>query len=187
MTEFHKGRMKTLLDAFFHEQDQKLLAALRERSEKMDRRERLTAVSGIRDEAVLDRLVELEIEPETLAAMSVVPLVHVAWADGKVQDEEREVIMAAAGDAGIAPDDGRYPLLECWLSRPPGAEMIEAWKHYVKGLCGELDEHGVEQIRKDVLAAAEKVAKAAGGFLGLGNKISAAELAVLDELERAFS
>ena len=117
MPSYLTGYQKTLVDAFFHEQDQQLLKAFHERMEKMDRRAQLTQVSGISDEVVLDRLIELDIGPETLAAIEVVPLLSVAWADGKIQPEEREAIIAAAAAAGIQPQDARYPLLEHWLEQ----------------------------------------------------------------------
>lgn len=178
---------KTLVDAMFHEQDQQLRKAFRERMEKMERRDQLAEVSGIRDAAVLDRLVELGMGPESLAALEVVPLVSVAWADGAVQVKEREAIIAIAKAAGIQPQDGRYPLLEHWLKRRPGAEMIQAWKHYVKGLCQQLDRQEVERLRHELLDRAQTVAQSAGGFLGFGDKISAAERSVLSELEQAFA
>ncbi len=187
MPGYRKGDPNKLVDAFFFEQDQQLLKAFHERLEKMDRRAQLAQVSGIHDEAVLDRLIELDIGPETLAAMAVVPLVLVAWADGKVQAEEREAIIAAAQAAGIQPQDGRYPLLEFWLNKRPGAEMLEAWRHYIQGLCQQFDKPQVEELKRDLLRLAEDVARTAGGFLGLGNKISAGERAVLDKLEQAFS
>jgi hypothetical protein len=187
MSSFNTGSQKTLVDAFFFERDQQLLKVFRERIEKMDRRAQLANVCGISDEVVLDRLIELDIGPEVLAAMEVVPLVSVAWADGKVQAEEREVIIAAAAAVGIQPQDARYPLLEHWLQIPPGAEMIEAWRHYVHGLCLRLEPTEIEKLKHAVMDPAHKVAHAAGGFLGFGNKTSAAERAVLDKLERAFS
>jgi hypothetical protein len=177
----------TLIDSFFHEQDQRLLQAFRERTAKMDRRAQLAAVSGIYDEAVLDRLIELDIGPDTLAAMSVVPLVCVAWADKKVQDEERRAIIAAAEAAGVKSQDGRYPLLEFWLTKRPGAALIDAWKHYIQSLCGRLERADIERLKHDLLDRARDVAQAAGGFLGIGNKVSAAEQAVLAELEQAFA
>lgn len=180
------GYQQTLIDAFFFEHDQQLLKAFHERMERLDRRAQLSQVCGIHDEAVLDRLVELEITPEELAAMAVVPLVYVAWADRQVQEAERKAILAAAQAAGIEPREGRYPLLEHWLKKRPGAGLFEAWKHYIQGLCGRLKPEEVEQLKSDVMARALNVAEAAGGFLGLGNKVSAAELAALDELERAF-
>jgi hypothetical protein len=187
MPDYSAGYQQTLVDAIFHERDQQLQKAFRERLEKMERRDQLTQVSGICDEAVLDRLIELDIGPETLAALEIVPLVCVAWADGKIQAEERETILAAAAAAGIQPQDGRYPLLEHWLKKRPGADMLHAWKHYVEGLCQRLDAREIEKLQHELLDRARKVAQAAGGFLGFGDKMSAAERAVLDELERAFS
>ena len=187
MPSYSGNSQTTLIDAFFREQDQEVRRAFRERMEKIDRRAQLTQVSGIQDEAVLDRLIELKIEPETMAAMAVVPLIAVAWADGNVQEEERKAINAAAQAAGIQPQDGRYPMLEYWMNKRPGAQLIEAWEHYIKDLCKRLDKPEIEELKHDVLSLAQGVAQAAGGFLGIGNRISAAENAVLNRLEKAFA
>ena len=181
------GGTTTLLKVFFHEQDQHLLKAFRDRLERADRRSELAQVSGIRDEAVLDHLLELNIGPDTLAAISVVPLVCVTWADGEVLEAERKAILAAAKAAGMLPQNSRYPLLEFWLSKRPGAELLEAWEHYMQDLCQRLNMHEIEELRRELLERAHDVAAAAGGFLGFGNKISVAERAVLDRLERAFA
>lgn len=184
----HAGDYQTtLIDAFFHEQDQKLRRAFRERMEKMDRRAQLAQVSGIHDEAALDRFIELKIEPETMTAIALVPLVAVAWADAKVEEDERKAIMAAAQAAGIQPQDGRYPMLEYWLNKRPGSQLIEAWEHYIENICKRLDKQEIEELKHDVLSLARGVARAAGGFLGIGNRISAAEYIVLNRLEKAFS
>jgi len=181
------GQHNKLVDAFFFEQDQQLLKSFHERLEKMDRRSQLSRVSGIEDEAVLDRLIELDVSPETMAAMAVVPLVFVAWADRKVQAEEREAILSAARKAGIEAKDGRYPLLEYWLDKRPSPEMLEAWQHYIKGLCQQMDKAQVEELKRDLLQLAEGVAQATGGFLGLGSKVSTEERLVLNRLAKAFS
>ena len=185
--DFSGNRTQSLADAFFHARDQQLLKEFRDRLEKKDRRAQLAAVCGVHDEAVLDRLIELEISPETLAAIHVVPLVQVAWADGSVKPEERAAIIQAAQDAGIESRDGHYPLLEHWLSENPGREMLEAWKHYIRSLCKKLTPEEVAKLKNDTLTLARKVAEASGGLLGLGNKISKAERAMLNELEQAFA
>jgi hypothetical protein len=181
------GYQRVLLDAIFYEQDQHLREVFRERMEKMERREQLIQVSGIRDEAVLDRLIELDVTPETLGALELVPLVFVAWADGGVQTEEREVIVALAKAAGVEPQDCRYPLLEHWLKRRPDVEMLEAWKHYVQELRRQLDSKKAEELRHELLDRAQSVAQAAGGFLGFGDKMSSAERSMLAKLEQALA
>lgn len=182
-----RSYQRVLLDAMFHEQEQKLQEAFRKRLEATERREQLAQVSGIRDEAVLDRLVELDVTPESLAALELVPLVFIAWADGGIQTAEREAIITLAKAGGIEPQDGRYPVLEHWLKRRPGDEMLEAWKHYVAELRRNLDSEQSEQLRHELLDRAESVARAAGGFLGFGDKMSPAERAMLSELEQAFA
>jgi hypothetical protein len=187
MSFFPSASQSRLIDALFQEREQHLRQAFRENLEKMERREQLSQVSGIRDGTLLDRLISLNITAETLAALEVIPLVLVAWADGRVQLEEREAIVALAEAAGVEPKDGRYPLLEHWLKRKPGTEMLEAWKHYVKELHERMGSQELEQLRHELLDRAEQVAGAAGGFLGFGEKISPAERAVLNDLEQAFS
>jgi hypothetical protein len=183
----YTGNQRILIDAIFHEQDNEVRKAFRERMEKMARRDQLAQVSGIRDDALLDRLIELDIGPEALAALEIVPLVFVAWADNRVQLEEKEKVIALAQAAGIKPRDGRYPLLEHWLKKRPKVEALEAWELYIKDLCKRMEKPEIEQLRHELLDRARNVAQAAGGFLGLGNKISQAERAMLDELEQVFT
>ncbi|MFZ5831019.1 MAG: hypothetical protein ACOY3P_13090 [Planctomycetota bacterium] len=187
MSSYPRGYQNTLIDAIFHEYDQKVLQEFRDRMSKMERRDQLAQVSGIRDEAVLDRLIDLDITVETLAALEIVPLVFVAWADGGVQAQEQEVILSLAKAGGIQPQDGRYPLLEHWLKRRPSAEMLEAWKHYIGELRKQLNDQEADQLRHELLDRAGEVARAAGGFLGFGDKMSPAERSMLDELEQAFA
>ncbi len=185
--QFSGNATKSLVDAFFHARDQQLLDEFRQRLEKKDRRAQLAAVCGVHDEAALDRLIALNISPEALAAIRVVPLVQVAWSDGSVSPEERAAIIQAAKDAGIQSQDGHYPLLEHWLNENPGREMLEAWEHYIQSLCKQLTPEEVVKLKKETLELTNKVAEAAGGgLLGLRSKVSKSERAMIDKLEKAF-
>jgi hypothetical protein len=64
--------------------------------------------------------------------------------------------------------------------------VIENWKHFVQTAAHELTPDQRDELRTGVLRLAEDVAKAAGGFLGLGSKVSKEEQAVLDEVRRTF-
>ena len=177
---------RTLIDAIFHEQDQKLIQSLRERLEKLDRREQFARLCDIHDDALLDHLMKLDMQPEAVATLAVVPLVTVAWADRTIHPKERDAVIRAAEASGISPQDGRYPILEHWLTETPAAEILEAWKLYIKAICAQLDKEEVDALKHDLLDRAQEVAEAAGGILGLGNKVSRSERAVLDELAEAF-
>lgn len=178
-------RGKALEDRFFVQKDKELLEKLRQQRLDQVTKEDISKATGITDEQLLERLVEMEINVQTLTALSVVPLVEIAWADGKMDDKERAAILSAADDAGIAKDAPGYRLLNEWLNDPPEPALLAVWKDYVAALAHTLDQAGYDQVRDNLISRARKVAEAAGGFLGM-KKISDAEQKKLNELEQAF-
>lgn len=181
-----RSQQSILIDAVFYNRDKHLMEAFRDRLDQLERRQQLKHVSDIHDEALLDRLLGLGITAESLAALGVVPLVWVAWADGEVAVEERDRIVAMAQAAGIEPHNGRYPLLEHWLKRRPGPEVVAAWQDSIKQLRETMAAEDFETLRREILERAGEVARASGGLLGFGEKISPTEQAVLAELQHAF-
>jgi hypothetical protein len=137
------------------------------------------------NEAFLDHLLDLGVGSETALAVTFLPLAMVAWADGNVAVREREAILRAAEERGVAPGTPARQVLESWLARKPGPALVEAWQKYVASLGSDLslEERGV--VRERLLGLARGVAEAAGGFLGVA-KISAAEKAMLEDLERTL-
>jgi hypothetical protein len=184
--EFLRDREKALEESFFAKRNQKLLEALREKRAREQGREVLAEVSGIADADVLDKLVELGIGAETWTALSLVPLVEVAWANGQVEEKERRAVLAGAEANGIVAGSPGYELLQGWLAQRPDARLLETWGEYIVGLRASLEAAEIHALRDEVLGRARAVAKAAGGFLGLGTRISSEEEVVLRELARAF-
>ena len=142
---------------------------------------------GIEDPALVEQLVALGLTTETVAALSLTPLVEVAWADGKVDPHERKAVLEAAAQYGLTRQDISYLLLEGRLSERPAPTLQETWRAYMVMLNQILDSETMQNLRGDVMARARQVAETSGGLLGMGNKISKSELAKLDELERAFT
>jgi DnaJ-domain-containing protein 1 len=175
-----------MLDAFFHTEDQRLIAEFRDNMARMELKAQLAEASGLHDDEILDRLVELNVRPDTLAAVSLVPLVVVAWADGSIPARQREAVLAAAEQAGIHRDDEAYRMLEHWLTQKPDSRMLETWKSFIAVNKGRLEPADAERLKQDILGRARQIAEATGGILGIG-KISAKERAILAELEQAFS
>jgi hypothetical protein len=185
--EILRDRGKSLEDEFFRRENQRLIKRLAELKTAEATREGLARVSGITSPAVLDKLMELGIRPETVAALSIVPLVEVAWADGSLDTRERRAILDRARDSGIAPGSTEHSLLEAWLERRPEPELLTAWTHMVQGMSQELGPDGTARLKAGLLERARAVAAASGGVLGLGSKVSRAEATVLAELEAAFA
>jgi hypothetical protein len=181
----HPNQPLALEAAFFRKRDAELIAEMRRREALQTRRKTLAEVSGIADEAVLDQLITHDIHPETLAAFSLVPLIEVAWSDGKIQSAERAILLRAIEEAGIPKGGIAYQLMEQWLDQRPEPALMDLWKSYTKVLMSELTSDARDRIRQTVMGHARAVAEAAGGFLGLG-RISSQEERVLQVLEAAF-
>lgn len=184
--EFLGDRKKALEDSFFAKENAKLLTRLREERKKKEAREGLEEMSGIDDPELLDKLASLGLEPDTWTALSLVPLVEVAWADGRMDAKEREAVLAAAEAGGIISGSPSWLLLEDWLSRRPDGRLLEAWGEYTVAICAELRPPAREALKSEILGRARRVAEATGGILGLGNRIGPEEETMLRELEKAF-
>ena len=94
-------RGRALEDQFFEKENQQKLAAMKQRLDAQQTREELRKASGMTDDAVLDKLVALGLRSNTIAALSLVPLIAVAWADGEIQDNERTAILQGAHGKGL--------------------------------------------------------------------------------------
>jgi hypothetical protein len=185
--EVLRDRGRSLENEFFRREDQRLIARLTELKAAVANREALAKASGISNPAVLDKLLELGIHAETVAALSLVPLVEVAWADGKLDPKERRAILDHLPNAGIAAGSTAHGLLEAWLERPPDRKLLDAWTQLVKGISAQVSPDEAARLQADLLQRARMVASASGGVLGIGSKVSSAEAAKLAQLEAAFA
>lgn len=184
--EFLGDRKKALEDSFFAKQNQRLLEKMREEQRKKEAREALQQATGLSDAEVLGRLVDLGIGADTWAALSLVPLVEVAWADGVLDPKERRAVLSGAEAHGVIPGSASHELLQSWLERRPGPELLQAWGEYMVGVSGALSESERRALKEQILGLARGVAESAGGLLGL-KRISVEEERVLAELEKVFS
>ena len=171
-----------LEDSFFAGARGGLREQLREvERSRVEQMESLARVSGIADVAVLEKLAVLGLGHETLAALTLYPLVAVAWADGHVDRRERETVLNAAVECDLERDGVSYKLLGDWLKHPPDALLLRAWKGFVRELARQLTPEFRATFEHELLRRARAVANATGGFLAL-DKTSSSEQRVLDEL-----
>ena len=61
-----------------------------------------------------------------------------------------------------------------------------AWQDSIKQLRETMAGEDFETLRREILERAGDVARASGGLLGFGEKVSPTEQAVLAELQHAF-
>jgi hypothetical protein len=96
-------------------------------------------------------------------------------------------VLSGAEANGVAVGSAGYELLESWLQRRPGPELLRAWGEYMVGVSSALGEDDRRALKEQILGRARAVAESAGGILGLLNRVSAEEERVLAQLEKAFA
>ena len=184
--EFLGDRKKALEESFFAKENERLLERMRDEKAKLAAKDALAEASRIQDDAVLDRLVELEIGPDTWTALSLIPLVEVAWADGRMDPREREAILRGATETGIPEGSWSYRLLRIWTVDPPAPELFEVWEEFIGSLAAKLGTEERAEFRRKLVGRSREVAEAAAGLLGTGPRVSESEARVLRRLDEAF-
>ena len=136
----------------------------------------------MRDGKAIQHLLALDISDESLAALSLIPLVEVAWADGSIDRKEKDAIVTAARNLAPAHDTATCELLDHWLTHRPDGVVLEAWHRYVGAYTQTLGAIARDAFKQQLLYAARTVAESAGGVLGRGNRVSKLERLVLEDL-----
>jgi len=171
---------------YFHQKDRELIEKLRQDARKRAERQRTAQAAGIaEDHAVLEDLDKLGWNAEMVKLIHLFPLVQVAWADGKVEAKERDLILEAASVHGVAAGPARERLLAALTERPSDAEFARATA-ILGALVSALPEEQKAESRRNLVSYAAAVATATGGTFGFGNKVSAQEAAALQRIAAAL-
>ena len=121
------------------------------------------------DAEIILGLGRLGIDKDSYRVLTFLPLVQVAWADGKVQEAEREIIEGTAARHGCA-EGAAGEVLHGWLSECPSdryfaraRQLLLALAHKQRGLGADVQMAEVA----DLVDLCEDVAEAAGGLFGV--------------------
>lgn len=132
-------------------------------------------------EEVLSRL---SLTKNDFRLLGLLPLVHVAWADGKVQFGEASVINAFAKEKGWASGECE-DILHQWMEKPPPRQEMEGGTRAFAALAEQQRGLGASIPRgsiADILRACHNVMTASGGLFGLRSTICAEEESAIDEV-----
>ena len=180
------SRRQALEESFFQASNAELLAKLRSSGEREKDKEDLTEALGLRDDDLANGLLDAGLRAQTWLAISLVPLVEVAWADREVSKAEAKKILEASAEKGFAETGPVRELLNQWLENRPPPRLRQAWKLYVESVCEVVGSDQIDWMREDTLSRAREVAKATNHLLGFGRRISDVEEAVLKDLASVF-
>jgi len=139
---------------------------------------------------VLGTMKELGVDKDAYRVLGLLPLVYVAWSDGKVQDAERTTILRHAREMGWL-EGGGEQTLDSWLSKQPSEDDVKKGVKLLNHLAGENREDGVgadlsETSLSLLLVFCRDVAQSAGGFLGFGETVNDHEDNALTNIAEAL-
>ena len=142
---------------------------------------------GTDDEKILRALQALGFTRETVVLLHLVPLVQVAWAEGRVTQRERRLIFAAARLRGIKDGTSAYEKLAGWLDFQPTQEFFEKALSLVREVLRALPPEEHESGKLEFLSLCTEVAEASGGatgFVGGGRRICTEEQELISRIMR---
>lgn len=146
-------------------------------------REDIAALLVLSDLQLCERLARIGITGSTAAAIALVPVLEVAWADTKIQQGERDTILGEGkADYGFSQPESRQ-LLDHWLKNRPSPHMMGAWVQFVKTLGRVMAPGDHDELRDSLVQLCRSVAQAAGGVFV---KVSGSEEKVLQQIHAAF-
>lgn len=158
----------------------------REKRQELNRIARETSakssVAGalhIDDASLVARIRALGFDGDTARVFDILPLIHVAWADGKVQRRERASILRILTMRGIAHTDEAWIFVEALLDQRPSDEYMQLTLQLLRDVIA----HGGKNA-DTIVELCANVANAAGGLFGFGETMSDDEADAIADIAR---
>ncbi len=172
-------------ELYFAAQDQELRRRLREKlagnAAGLEEQQRIAKSMGTSDISVAEKVKALGFDGDSARVFDLIPLIHVAWADGSVQRGERAAIFKVLTKRGIEQDSEAWRTIASLLEERPS----DGWMRQSLAVLREVT-GGIGDRSQEIVDLCINVATASGGILGLGKKIDADERALIEEIVHAL-
>lgn len=133
------------------------------------------AMAGDGKPSLAQRTQALGFVGQAAKVFDLLPLVHVAWADGGIQAGERASILNLLTVRGLGPGEA-WAVMETLLEERPSSAYLEASLDLLRDVLAERHDDG-----RTIVGLCILVAESAGGFLGL-RTISSAERQMIEKI-----
>jgi len=163
------------LDKLAKERRERQLKALQDQEQKD-----IAAVLNTSDSVAAEALA-LGIDAATAPVLPLIPLIEVAWADGKLTQAENDKVLEIAQANGVR-SPAALEFIELLLSKRPSQIFFDRINRVISAMVKESG----QEAGQSILEQAKAVAEASGGFFGLTNRVSAEEQELLDSLATMF-
>ncbi len=159
------------------EQRKKLRQKLNMSAQELEERQKIAASVDTSDLSLAERIEALGFDGDSARVFDLLPLVHVAWADGTIQRGERAAILRILDKRGIEPGSEAFRTIESLLEERPSDTYMKQSLAVLREIVGGIGERSSELVDLCI-----EVAAASGGFLGLGKRIGDEEKTLIQEI-----
>lgn len=173
-------------EKYFRQVEQETRRKLREKLEQnateLEQRQSIANSMKTDDLSVAERVKALGFDGDSARVFDLLPLVHVAWADGTIQRGERAAILRILEKRGIEPGTEAYRTIESLLEERPSDSYMNQSLAVLRDLTG-----GTGERSQEIVDMCIEIAASAGGFLGvIGKRIGDEEKALIEEITRTL-
>jgi hypothetical protein len=183
-------REKAMEEAYFRQEDAKLLGKLRENANLEDVAQALGEKLQVQNPELLQRVRDLGITVDNAPAFFLAPLVQVAWADNSVSGDEHDTVLRIARERDVQPGSKGYEQLEAWLRSRPSDDLFDTAVEVIKTGFAVLPADERDERLSRIVDACNEVAMATGGglaqLLRLGNSVTSRETSMLDKITKTL-
>jgi hypothetical protein len=184
--DIFQQRETYLEEEYFRKKEHALLEKLKKVFQAKVDKDSIRKATGVTDEQLLDRLVEIQLNGEMMRAFELYPLVEIAWADGNLSDSEARSVLAAGEKRGLTPGSTGYQRLLDRLHEGPDPELRKVWFMYAEELRKILSPDELKKFRDDLLERARGIVAATGHLERLVANVGG-ERKVIAAIERALT
>lgn len=148
----------------------------------LERWKALAETVGSSELGVGRRLEELGFDAETSRVLFFMPLVEVAWSDGKIGYEESYKLVDELRKRGIRATSNAYEFLNKVTLKRPSVQFFDGCNELIRSLLAELPADKRDAEITDMTQLISLVAHASRGFFGFGSEVSKEERAAVENI-----
>jgi|TARA_R110000868_G_scaffold320720_3_gene581686 hypothetical protein len=146
---------------------------------------RLSRVSSIEDDDLIERMLRMGIHAENVTALQKFPVAMVAWASGSVSSREAQAAFQETYTLEVSGSNSEIDLFISWLIKKPSSEMWQIWQDYVRVRTYIIGLRHTQTIGRSIYKLAEKVAMVSGGLWGYAT-VCREEQEVLERIKYCY-
>lgn len=177
-----KDRERGLEEEYFLRKERELVEKMRRRVELEQQRSEIASEIGVSNDEILQALQELGYTPETVKLLHLMPLLQVAWADGRLDDKERRMLLDLARASQIEEGSEADLRLAAWLDAPPSEEVMQANLTAIHAVLQAVPEELRATMQNNLIQYSVALASASRGLFGLEARISTSEREVIQRI-----